>query len=91
MECKPFKRNKPQDHAPAEPADRLLRQAEVQAMLGAAKSTVEQWRLKGQGPRFVKLGRSVRYRLSDVNAYIASLEAFGTTTEADASKDKGEN
>ncbi|QXE89631.1 helix-turn-helix domain-containing protein [Geomonas subterranea] len=70
--------------ATAQPhGDRLLRQAEVQAMLGAAKSTVEQWRLKGQGPKFVKIGRSVRYRFSDVTAYIAGLEAFGSTTEAD--------
>ncbi len=63
--------------------DCLLRQVEVQNMLGVAASTIEQWRLRGQGPRFVKLGRSVRYRLSDVNSYLASLKSYGSTTEAD--------
>jgi hypothetical protein len=27
------------------------------------------WRISGKGPAFVKLGRDVRYRLSDVEAY----------------------
>lgn len=64
--------------------DRLMRQAEVKVMLGVADSTLEQWRLKGLGPKFVKMGRAVRYRLSDVNAYIANLEAFGSTSDQGA-------
>ncbi|WP_163340219.1 AlpA family transcriptional regulator [Desulfopila sp. IMCC35008] len=63
--------------------DRLLQQDEVKEMLGLADSTLEQWRLKGKGPKFVKLGRAVRYRLSDVQHYISSLPCFGSTTEAD--------
>lgn len=67
--------------------DRLLHQKEVVEILNIAKSTIEQWRLKGQGPRYVKLGRAVRYRLSDVQSYIASLEGFQSTTEAGITKE----
>ena len=65
-------------------AERLLTQKEVKVITGLADSTLEQWRLKGKGPKFIKLGRLVRYRLSDLNAYIAELQSFGSTTEADA-------
>lgn len=64
-------------------ADILLKQADVRAILNLADATLEQWRLKGQGPKFVKLGRAVRYRLSDVQAYISGLSAHNSTTEAD--------
>lgn len=30
--------------------------------------TLEQWRYQGRGPRYVKLGNLVRYRLEDVEA-----------------------
>jgi hypothetical protein len=30
---------------------------------------VRSWRLKGVGPRFLKLGRAVRYRPQDVDDY----------------------
>lgn len=33
--------------------------------------TLVQWRYKGTGPRFVRFGRHVRYRRSDVEAWIA--------------------
>lgn len=32
--------------------------------------TLEQWRYRGVGPRFVKVGRDVRYRWEDVDAYL---------------------
>ncbi|MDZ5441758.1 helix-turn-helix domain-containing protein [Micromonospora sp. 4G57] len=32
--------------------------------------TLEQWRYRGKGPRFVKVGRDVRYRWEDVDAYL---------------------
>jgi predicted DNA-binding transcriptional regulator AlpA len=66
--------------------DKLLNQKEVKEITGLADSTLEQWRLKGKGPRFIKLGRLVRYRLSDLQSYITSLKGFGSTTEADAAK-----
>ncbi len=67
--------------------DKLLTQKEVKEITGLADSTLEQWRLKGKGPKFIKLGRLVRYRLSDIDAYISGLPGFNSTTEADASKE----
>jgi len=67
--------------------DKLLTQKEVKEITRLADSTLEQWRLKGKGPKFIKLGRLVRYRLSDIDAYISRLQGFNSTTEADASKE----
>lgn len=67
--------------------DKLLTQKEVKEIIGLADSTLEQWRLKGKGPKFIKLGRLVRYRLSDIDAYISGLPGFSSTTEADAAKE----
>ena len=67
--------------------DKLLTQKEVKDITGLADSTLEQWRLKGKGPKFIKLGRLVRYRLSDIDAYISGLRGFNSTTEADAAKE----
>ena len=59
--------------APAEKlaAGNLLTDAELAALLGASLQTVRNWRWRGEGPRFVKLGgRMVRYRPDDVRAFI---------------------
>ena len=37
-------------------------------------------RLTGDGPKFVRLGRSIRYRLEDLEAWVAS-RAAGSTSE----------
>jgi len=31
--------------------------------------TLRNWRVRGEGPKFLKIGRLVRYRLSDVLAW----------------------
>lgn len=42
---------------------------EVASQLGVSRFTVRSWRLKGLGPRFLKMGRAVRYRPEDVDEY----------------------
>lgn len=49
---------------------RTLTDIEVAARLGVSRFTVRSWRLKGIGPRFLKLGRAVRYRPEDVDEYV---------------------
>ena len=39
-------------------------------MLGVAIATLHAWRRVGKPPLFIRLGRAVRYRLSDVNELI---------------------
>jgi excisionase family DNA binding protein len=53
-----------------QPSDRrTLTDIEVAARLGVSRFTVRSWRLKGTGPRFMKMGRAVRYRPQDVDEY----------------------
>jgi len=54
--------------------DRLLNQNEVAAILCLSPKTLEYYRWKGGGPKFVKMGKLVRYRESEVQKYIQSLE-----------------
>ena len=48
---------------------RTLTDVEVADRLGVSRFTVRSWRLKGLGPRFLKMGRAVRYRPQDVDEY----------------------
>ena len=49
--------------------NRILTDIEVAERLGVSRFTVRSWRLKGVGPRFLKMGRAVRYRSQDVDEY----------------------
>lgn len=40
------------------------------AYLGCAISTLEWYRFDGRGPAYYKTGRRVRYKLSDLDAYM---------------------
>ncbi|MBK0332511.1 helix-turn-helix domain-containing protein [Brachybacterium sp. MASK1Z-5] len=55
--------------------DRLLTEQEAASMLGLKPATLRTWRSTGRAgqPRWCKIGRACRYRLSDVQAYIADL------------------
>lgn len=49
----------------------LLREADLAALLKVQPVTCEKWRANNRGPAFIRIGRLVRYRLSDVQAWIA--------------------
>ena len=63
-------------------SDRLLDDREVAEITGRARSTLQKDRLVGGGIPFVRLGRLIRYRSSDVSAYLASLPTLSSTSEA---------
>lgn len=48
---------------------RALSESEVAERLGVSPFTVRAWRHRGHGPRFMKMGRAVRYRPEDVEAF----------------------
>ena len=53
---------------------RLLRTEEAAALLGYTPRTLAVWRHRGEGPPHVRInGRTVRYRRSDLEAWIAGL------------------
>lgn len=56
-------------------ADRLMTTNEAAPMLGYAPRTLMRWRVERGGPPFVRIGgRVVRYRESDLVAWIAAQQ-----------------
>jgi hypothetical protein len=49
-----------------------------------ARRTLERWRQTGDGPRFVRVGRAVRYRRSDLDAWLESRVRSSTSEQVDA-------
>lgn len=50
--------------------DRLLTRSEVEDIFGVTRRFLEVAVARGEGPVFVKIGRAVRYRRSDVVRWI---------------------
>jgi len=50
--------------------DELLTARGLAAELKVGMRTLKRWRRTGTGPPFVRLGRTVRYRRSDVDAWL---------------------
>lgn len=48
----------------------LGKPCEVAEYIGKPERTLTQWRYLGIGPRFIKVGRDVRYRWADVDRWI---------------------
>ena len=64
---------------PGDPSAALLT-AEVAFLLGVTVRTLETWRLRGGGPRYIALGhRTVRYRRRDVLAFMQARERRSTS------------
>ena len=63
----------------SEEVDRLVSTEEAGALLGISPRTLEDWRLRGGGPVFRKLGRRVvRYLVSDLRAFIEDAARANT-------------
>jgi hypothetical protein len=52
-------------------SDSRLNQVELARRWKISERTLERWRWLGQGPRFMKLGGRVAYRLEDIEAFEA--------------------
>lgn len=52
--------------------DPLLKTKAAAKHLNQRERTLETWRYQGRGPVFHVIGRSIRYKLSDLNAYVNS-------------------
>jgi len=47
--------------------------------LGLGVSTLNKWRCHGGGPIFIKMGRAVRYRLEDLDAFVINARTRSTS------------
>lgn len=59
-----------QTHHRPNPATALLDTGEAAQYLTLSKITLVAWRSRGHGPSFVRIGRSIRYRRADLDAFI---------------------
>jgi len=68
----------------AEGTPRALTEREVAERLGLSVATLRAWRHRGKVPRFLRLGRSVRYLPSDVDDFV---RASAVDTRSESSSD----
>jgi hypothetical protein len=61
---------------------RTLSALEAADLLGLAPSTIAKLRLSGLGPAYLKLGRRVRYRVADLEAYMQANRRHSTSEDA---------
>jgi len=61
---------------------KLLTETEVAELYEVTKPCLRRWRHEGRGLPFVKVGRLVRYRQEDVEAFVsANLQTVGGKAE----------
>ncbi|WP_025322238.1 helix-turn-helix transcriptional regulator [Deferrisoma camini] len=58
---------------------KLMNEKEAAAYLGLSVRTLQAWRQKGIGPAWKKLGRAVRYALSDLDAFLEECTRASTS------------
>jgi predicted DNA-binding transcriptional regulator AlpA len=50
--------------------DAILTEVEIADFLKLSTRTLQSWRVKNDGPPFIRVGRAIRYRLRDVVRWI---------------------
>ncbi len=72
--------NTAKDHSLAPPEVRILGEREAALRLNLGCRTLQEMRLRGTGPKFIRLGvRRVGYDLRDLDAWISSRRAASTS------------
>jgi hypothetical protein len=66
----------------------MLNENELAFRWGISVRTLRNRRVTGGGPTFVKLGRSVRYRVEDVEAF-EGARLFSNTSQSSSSSSEG--
>lgn len=73
------------------PKATALTEREVAEQLGLSVATLRAWRHRGKGPRFLRLGRSVRYLPSDLADFVrASAVDTRSFSSSDGDAEIGE-
>jgi excisionase family DNA binding protein len=50
-----------------------LTEREAAPRIGVAPGTLRNWRRQGRGPAYLKVGKAVRYRAEDIEAWKAAM------------------
>jgi len=48
----------------------LMKPADLGARIEKSQAVLANWRYLGRGPKFIKIGKSVRYRVADVEEWL---------------------
>jgi predicted DNA-binding transcriptional regulator AlpA len=59
------------------PLQELLTERDLARITGLSVASVRRWRLFKQGPKYLKIGASVRYRAEDVRAWLEARPTGG--------------
>jgi predicted DNA-binding transcriptional regulator AlpA len=59
----------------------LLSDRELSRLTGRSRSSLQKDRLTGSGIPFIRIGRLVRYRISDVQAWLAARPTLRSTSD----------
>lgn len=59
------------------PSEKLMTVSELGEFLGVPEATLYQWRYRREGPPALKVGRHLRWRPRDVEAWLNSLGGAG--------------
>lgn len=59
--------------------DEFVNERQLADMLCQSVRTIQKWWVTGHGPEYFKLGRSVRYRRSEVSAWIEARRRAHTS------------
>ena len=62
----------------------LLTTRQTAAQVGLSPRTLERFRVTGQGPRFLKLGRRVRYAREDIEYWLKGCVRRSTSDDGDS-------
>lgn len=63
------------------PDENLYDEKQAAKLLCVPHRTLQTWRQTGRGPQYLKLGALVRYRPSDVDAYLTANARASTSAE----------
>ena len=61
---------------------RLIREPELAAKLGCRPNTLAKYRIRGTGPRFIKLGNRIAYDPADVDEWLERQKMTSTSDAA---------
>jgi excisionase family DNA binding protein len=73
----------PRLHHDVPPELLLYTEKQVAELLTMSNRTLQDWRVKGGGPKFMKIGSSVRYRKSDLLEWLKKRERRNTIDPGD--------
>ncbi len=63
-----------------DPKAGLLTENQAAVVFNLSNRTMQAWRVRGCGPKFIKVGRSVRYRIGDLQEYV-KRNVYQSTSE----------